>query len=89
MERSGNSQVFYLKYSKAAYPVDVLKQVSGTTGRLKKRRNSVGSGEVVPSPPAFAVMRPDCYCAAGHHAAAAKRDFEQPIFAVSRCMSRR
>ncbi|MCV5663075.1 type II secretion system protein GspD, partial [Escherichia coli] len=30
MERSGNSQVFYLKYSKAEDLVDVLKQVSGT-----------------------------------------------------------
>ena len=28
MERSGNSQVFYLKYSKAEDLVDVLKQVS-------------------------------------------------------------
>ncbi|EFF8443056.1 type II secretion system protein GspD [Escherichia coli] len=35
MERSGNSQVFYLKYSKAEDLVDVLKQVSGTLTAAK------------------------------------------------------
>ncbi|EBH8768123.1 type II secretion system secretin GspD [Salmonella enterica] len=36
MERSGNSRVFYLKYSKAEDLVDVLKQVSGTLTSAKE-----------------------------------------------------
>ncbi|STG50146.1 type II secretion system protein D [Escherichia coli] len=58
MERSGNSQVFYLKYSKAEDLVDVLKQVSGTLTRLKKRRKarSVAGVRLSPSPPANTVM---------------------------------
>ena len=45
MERSGNSQVFYLKYSKAEDLVDVLKQVSGTlTAAKEEAEGTVGSG---------------------------------------------
>lgn len=36
MERQGNSQVFYLKYSKADELVEVLKQVSGTLKAAKE-----------------------------------------------------
>ena len=45
MERSGNSQVFYLKYSKAEDLVDVLKQVSGTlTAAKAEAERTVRSG---------------------------------------------
>ncbi|HDK2650611.1 TPA: type II secretion system secretin GspD [Escherichia coli] len=44
MERSGNSQVFYLKYSKAEDLVDVLKQVSGTlTSAKEEAEGTTGS----------------------------------------------
>ncbi|WP_105269076.1 type II secretion system secretin GspD [Escherichia sp. MOD1-EC6163] len=44
MERSGNSQVFYLKYSKAEDLVDVLKQVSGTlTSDKEEAEGTTGS----------------------------------------------
>ncbi len=58
MERSGNSQVFYLKYSKAEDLVDVLKQVSGTLTAAKKRRKArlVAGVRLSPSPPANTVM---------------------------------
>ncbi len=50
MERSGNSQVFYLKYSKAEDLVDVLKQVSGTlTAAKEEAEGTVGSGREVVS----------------------------------------
>ncbi|MBB2403494.1 MULTISPECIES: type II secretion system secretin GspD [unclassified Escherichia] len=50
MERSGNSQVFYLKYSKAEDLVDVLKQVSGTlTAAKEEAEGTVGSGRDVVS----------------------------------------
>ncbi|TMQ90455.1 secretin N-terminal domain-containing protein, partial [Escherichia coli] len=45
MERSGNSQGFYLKYSKADDLVDVLNQVSGTlTAAEEEAEGTVGSG---------------------------------------------
>ncbi|MFP1484243.1 secretin N-terminal domain-containing protein [Escherichia coli] len=48
MERSGNSQVFYLKYSKAEDLVDVLKQVSGTlTAAKEEAEGTVGSGREI------------------------------------------
>lgn len=50
MERSGNSQVFYLKYSKAEDLVDVLKQVSGTlTSAKEEAESTTGSGRDVVS----------------------------------------
>ena len=50
MERSGNSQVFYLKYSKAEDLVDVLKQVSGTlTAAKEEAEGTVGSGREIVS----------------------------------------
>ncbi|WP_371133909.1 type II secretion system secretin GspD [Escherichia coli] len=50
MERSGNSRVFYLKYSKAEDLVDVLKQVSGTlTAAKEEAEGTVGSGHDVVS----------------------------------------
>ena len=50
VERSGNSQVFYLKYSKAEDLVDVLKQVSGTlTAAKEEAEGTVGSGREVVS----------------------------------------
>ncbi|HDQ3696129.1 type II secretion system secretin GspD [Escherichia coli] len=50
MERSGNSQVFYLKYSKAEDLVDVLKQVSGTlTSAKEEAEGTTGSGREVVS----------------------------------------
>lgn len=49
MECSGNSQVFYFKYSKVEDLVDVLKQVSGMFMVVKEEvEGMVGSGcEVV------------------------------------------
>lgn len=50
MERSGNSQVFYLKYSKAEDLVDVLKQVSGTlTSAKEEAEGTTGSRREVVS----------------------------------------
>lgn len=50
MERSGNSRVFYLKYSKAEDLVDVLKQVSGTlTSAKEEAEGTTGSGRDVVS----------------------------------------
>lgn len=50
MERNGNSQVFYLKYSKAEEIVDVLKQVSGTlTAAKEEAEGTTGSGREVVS----------------------------------------
>lgn len=50
MERSGNSRVFYLKYSKAEDLVDVLKQVSGTlTAAKEEAEGTVGSGREIVS----------------------------------------
>ncbi len=50
MERNGNSQVFYLKYSKAEDLVDVLKQVSGTlTSAKEEAESTTGSGREVVS----------------------------------------
>lgn len=43
MERTGNSQVFYLKYSKAEDLVGVLKEVSGTLTTAKKEIEGVTS----------------------------------------------
>lgn len=49
-KNSGNSQVFYLKYSKAEDLVDVLKQVSGTlTAAKEEAEGTVGSGREVVS----------------------------------------
>lgn len=45
MERSGNSQVFYLKYSKAEDLVDVLKQVSGTLTAAKEEAEGTTTSE--------------------------------------------
>ncbi len=45
MERSGNSQVFYLKYSKAEDLVDVLKQVSGTLTAAKDEAEGTTTSE--------------------------------------------
>ncbi len=45
MERSGNSQVFYLKYSKAENLVDVLKQVSGTLTAAKEEAEGTTTSE--------------------------------------------
>ncbi len=58
MERSGNSQVFYLKYSKAEDLVDVLKQVSGTLTSAKKKQKAlpVAGVRLFPSLPANTVM---------------------------------
>lgn len=50
MERQGNSQVFYLKYSKAQDLVEVLKQVSGTLKAAKEEAEGVtGKGREVVS----------------------------------------
>lgn len=50
MERQGNSQVFYLKYSKAEELVEVLKQVSGTLKAAKEEAEGVsGRGRDVVS----------------------------------------
>ncbi|HHN9985566.1 TPA: type II secretion system secretin GspD [Escherichia coli] len=50
MERSGNSRVFYLKYSKAEDLLEVLKQVSGTlTAAKEEAEGTAGSGREVVS----------------------------------------
>ncbi|UCQ26587.1 type II secretion system secretin GspD [Edwardsiella tarda] len=50
MERNGNSQVFYLKYSKAEELVDVLKQISSTLTAAKGGgEGTAGSGREVVS----------------------------------------
>lgn len=43
MERNGNSQVFYLKYSKAEDLLEVLKQVSGTLTAAKREAEGTGA----------------------------------------------
>ncbi len=90
MERSGNSQVFYLKYSKAEDLVDVLKQVSGTlTAAKEEAEGTVGSGREIVSIAASKHSNALIVTAPQDIMQSLQSVIEQLIFAVLRCTSRR